>query len=34
MFDRAKIAYPETDDDLVDHLDPNSSFELDIGGLG
>ena len=34
MFDRAKIAYPEADTDLLDHLDPNNSFELDIGGLG
>jgi hypothetical protein len=34
MFDRAKIAYPEADVDLLDHLDPNSSFEFDIGGLG
>ena len=34
MFDRAKIAYPESDEDLVDHLDPTSGFELDIGGLG
>ena len=34
MFDRAKVAYPESDDDLLDHLDPTNSFELDIGGLG
>ena len=34
MFDRAKIAYPEADDDLLDHLDPGSSFEMDIGGPG
>ena len=34
MFDRAKIAYPESDDDLLDHLDPSDSFEMDIGGPG
>ncbi len=34
MFDRAKVAYPESDEDLLDHLDPTSSFEFDIGGLG
>ncbi len=34
MFDRAKIAYPEADDDLLDHLDPTSSFEIDLGGTG
>ena len=34
MFDRAKVAYPESDEDLLDHLDPTSGFELDIGGLG
>jgi len=34
MFNRAKVAYPELDEDLLDHLDPTSSFELDIGGLG
>lgn len=34
MFDRAKIAFPEADDDLLDHLDPSSSFEMDIGGPG
>jgi hypothetical protein len=34
MFDRVKVAYPEADDDLLDHLDPASSFELDIGGPG
>jgi len=36
MFDEAKNAYGtgDDDDDLVDHLDPSSSFKLDIGGQG
>lgn len=34
MFDRAKIAYPEADVDLLDHLDKTDSFELDLGGPG
>ena len=34
MFDKAKNAYGETSEDLFDHLDPRSSFELDIGGEG
>jgi hypothetical protein len=34
MFDRVKVAYPETDEDLLDHLDPTNSFEIDIGGPG
>ena len=34
MFDEAKNAFGATDQDLVDHLDPDSSFELDIGGQG
>lgn len=34
MFDEAKRAYGEAGEDLVDHLDPASSFELDIGGQG
>ena len=34
MFDQAKIAHGETSDDLLDHLDPNSSFKVDIGGEG
>jgi hypothetical protein len=34
MFDRAKVAYPEVDDDLLDHLNPTDSFEIDIGGPG
>jgi hypothetical protein len=36
MFDKAKNAFGEIreDHDLVDHLDPRSSFEMDIGGQG
>ena len=36
MFDQAKIAYGGSgqDDDLIDHLDVDSSFELDVGGQG
>ena len=34
MFDEAKRAHGETSEDLTDHLDPTSSFELDIGGEG
>jgi len=36
MFNKAKIAHAESDDDndLVDHLDPDSSFELELGGEG
>ena len=37
MFDEAKRDYGQaTDDleDLLDHLDPTSSFEFDIGGQG
>ena len=34
MFDEAKVAYGEASEDLLDHLDPDSSFELDIGGEG
>jgi hypothetical protein len=34
MFDEAKVAHGETSEDLLDHLDPTSSFELDIGGEG
>lgn len=33
MFDVAKSTYA-VDEDLLDHLDPASSFELDIGGEG
>ncbi len=37
MFDEAKAAHGETNEDiedLTDHLDPTSSFEFDIGGQG
>lgn len=35
MFAEAKAAYRvEIDEDLLDHLDPASSFEFDIGGEG
>lgn len=34
MFDKAKNAYGETSEDLLDHLDPASPFELDLGGEG
>ena len=36
MFDQAKIAFGGTgqDDDLVDHLDVDNPFELDLGGQG
>lgn len=34
MFDEAKRAHGETSEDLIDHLDPTSSFEFDIGGQG
>ncbi len=34
MFDDAKNAHGELCEDLLDHLDPASSFELDIGGEG
>ena len=36
MFNEAKNAYgiSDEDDDLVDHLDPASTFKLDIGGQG
>lgn len=34
MFDKSKIAHGELSEDLVDHLDPTSSFEVDIGGQG
>ncbi len=36
MFDKAKNAYgtDKVDQDLIDHLDPNSSFRLDVGGEG
>jgi hypothetical protein len=34
MFDKVKIAYGGLDDDLIDHLNPDSPYELDIGGQG
>jgi hypothetical protein len=37
MFDQAKAAHGETSEDvedLIDHLDPTSPFEFDIGGQG
>lgn len=36
MFDEAKNAYGQNADDrdLIDHLDPRSSFKLEIGGQG
>jgi hypothetical protein len=34
MFDKVKNAYGETGEELLDHLDPEDSFELDIGGEG
>ena len=37
MFDKAKAAHEgtsEDSEDLIDHLDPTSSFEFDIGGQG
>jgi hypothetical protein len=34
MFDEAKNLYPpdESDPNLVDHLDPESAFRLELGG--
>jgi hypothetical protein len=37
MFDEAKGAHRDAHnacEDLIDHLDPSSSFEFDIGGQG
>lgn len=34
MFDKAKAAHGDTGEDLLDHLDPTSDFEVDIGGQG
>ena len=34
MFDEAKNAFGENGQDLTDHLDPDDSFELEIGGEG
>jgi len=32
MFDEAKVAHGAFSDDMLDHLDPSSQFELEIGG--
>lgn len=34
MFDKAKNAYGDVGENLVDHLNPDNPFELDIGGQG
>jgi hypothetical protein len=34
MFDRIKNEHGVSSEDLLDHLDPTSSFEFDIGGEG
>jgi hypothetical protein len=34
MFDGAKNAFGAPDADLIDHLDPDDDFYLDIGGQG
>lgn len=34
MFDEAKRAHGDMGEDLMDHLDPTSLFEIDIGGQG
>jgi hypothetical protein len=34
MFDKVKNAFGEANEDLLDHLDPSSPFEFDIGGEG
>ncbi len=34
MFDRMKIAFGPAGEDLLDHLDPDSAFEFEIGGQG
>ncbi len=34
MFDKAKNAYGDTSEDLVDHLNPDGFSGLDIGGQG
>jgi hypothetical protein len=34
MFDQVKNAYGELGADLLDHLDPASPFQLDLGGQG
>ena len=34
MFDTAKKTHAGLDQDLLDHLNPDDSFELEIGGQG
>jgi len=34
LFDQAKIEYAEPDPDLLDHLNPASLFEIELGGQG
>jgi hypothetical protein len=34
MFDQVKGAHPGFDQDLLDHLNPDDCFELEIGGEG
>ena len=34
MFNKAKNAFGEVDEDLLDHLNPDDSFNLDLGGQG
>ena len=36
MFDAVKNSYGATSDDqdLIDHLDPTNSFEIELGGQG
>lgn len=34
MFERAKNAFGEPGQDLLDHLNPDHSFEFEIGGQG
>jgi hypothetical protein len=34
MFDKAKVAHGDIGEDLLDHLDPASSYEVDMGGEG
>jgi hypothetical protein len=34
MFTDAKKAFGETSADVLDHLDPDDTFEFDVGGQG
>jgi hypothetical protein len=34
MFEGAKNAFGEPDQDLLDHLDPANNFEMEFGGEG